>query len=131
MHTAIRKEFDTNSSDYLSDNESNEVIKRIHHAKNIKSVLVSWNKSQFLTDKDFLESFGTLIQQLCFSSASDSYDLALIYQEYLKIVSPYIFDFFNREILGDTDISIKKIQTMVYAHLLDIVNLYLDGLQKS
>ena len=131
LHTTMYKEFNKNSSDCLSDNESSEIIKRIHHAKNIKSVLVSWNKREFSSEKDFLESFGTLIQQLCFSVASDSYDLALIYQEYLKIVSPYIFDFFNRDILGDTDISIKKIQTTLYAHLLDIVELYLDGLQKS
>jgi hypothetical protein len=130
LHVNIENEFNENSSDSLSDNESNEIIKRILNAKSIKNTLVSWQESDFTTSKEFLESLVALIQQLCSSSSNESYDLALIYQEYLKIISPYIFDFFNHEISDDANIFVKKIQIMLSTHLLEIVNLYIDGLQK-
>lgn len=130
LHVNIENEFNEKSSNCLSDNEFNEIVKRILNAKSIKSTLESWQESEFTTSKEFLESLGTLIQQLCSSSSNDSYDLALIYQEYLKIVSPYIFDFFNHEISDDANIFVKKIQIMLCVHLLEIVNLYIDGLEK-
>jgi hypothetical protein len=130
LHVNIQNEFNENSSNCLSYDESNEIIKRILNAKSIKNTIELWQENKFDTTKKFLESLGTLVQQLCYSSSNESYDLALIYQEYLKIISPYIFDFFNHEISSDANIFVKKIQIMLCTHLLEIVNLYINGLEK-
>jgi len=56
--------------------------------------------------------------------------LAFIFQEYFRLVSPYIFDYFNNPKLNSIQKHVINLHQMLSRHLVNIVDLYINGLQK-
>ena len=131
LYKKLFMEFNTNSSSNLSHDEIDEIQKRIKNAKSIENTLKIWQSSLRTTHKEFLKSFILIIDQLCVQQTHSGYDIALVYQEYLKFISPFIFNFFNTDNINNKDIYAKNIRTMLGTHLLDILSLYMTGLQKG
>lgn len=128
LYKETYKEFEKNSSSELSIDEYMAVEDKIKHSKNIRKVIEEWQKLSFKESDEFLDSLAILIKELCSSSSNSSYDLALVLQEYLKFISTFIFDFFNTKNLQNIELHTKSVRDMLCWHLLDIVDLYIDGL---
>lgn len=130
LYTEIFEEFGKNSSNKLSNDEFIAVQAKIKHSKEIRKLIEAWQNLSTKDSDEFLNSLIILIEKLCFSSSNIGYDLALVLQEYLKFISTFIFDFFNAKELQNIELHTKEVGKMLSFHLLDIVDLYIDGLKK-
>lgn len=130
INKEILQEFITNSSNKLSNTEYATINKRVSNAQKIKTEIENWQATEFKTSSSFLKSFTILMSMLYTTSSDDDYDLAFICQEYFKLIASHIFDFFNTATLTNTTRHSANLQKMLSQHLLNIVNLYINGLRK-
>lgn len=130
LYEELFDEFCKNSSDKILHEEFLAVQRKILYSKNIKNIIKTQQNFTFKNSGEFLDSLILLIKKLCSSTSNTSYDLALVYQEYFKFISTFIFDFFNSKNLQNIELHTKNINHMLSLHLLDIVDLYISGLQK-
>jgi|GEM_PF-118763 len=131
IHKEMIAKLNYNSASTLSSQELVEIQKRVEYTKYIKTVITDWQNSNFIASDEFLDSFILIMHKLYSNSREGSSDLAFVYQEYFKLVSSYIFDFFNINNLDNLNFHAKNIKQMLVIHLLNIANLYIDGLQKK
>lgn len=124
----IFNEFNANSTNSISQEDKTIAQNRLFYTKEALSKLHNFNN--FNTADDFLNALKELIKILCQSQNSDDYDLAFIFQEYLKLTTTYIFDFFNRDIIDDETKKVQNLSTMLLKHLLDITNIYYSELEE-
>lgn len=130
LHVQILEAFYANSSNKTSDPEYTAIQERLKNAYNSKVLIESWQRSICDTVEEFLNSLVILMNKLDSSRSEADYDLAFIYQEYFKLTASHIFDFFNNEAITDRKYHIQNIHKMFSSHLLNIVDLYINGLKQ-
>lgn len=121
----IFEEFSANSSNIISASEYQIAQTRLDLALAKNETLANFSSALFKNSDEFLEALKTLIKELCDSQNSDDYDLAFIFQEYLKLTSGYIFDYFNTHASRD----VASLHAMLSKHLLDISTIYINSLK--
>jgi hypothetical protein len=124
----IAQEFYAHSSNKISESNYQTINNRLLNAKKAEAKIKEWQEIIFDTSDVFLDSLISMMKQLYTSSNDDDYDLAFIYQEYFKLTASHIFDFFNRAVDDNAKTDSINLHRMLSSHLLNIANLYIDGL---
>ena len=132
---ALKKEllndFRSNSSSEPTEDELSSIQKRFEAAKKTKELILQQDDFTFVIYEEYLESLLTLIQRLISSESEATYDLALVYQEYFRLISTFIFDFFNSNELADKYKHANILNHLLCTQLLRIVDTYIQELNST
>lgn len=121
--------FTTNSSNKLTEDESKKIKDINIHAKYLRELILKEQSLIFDSSDAFLSSHISLIKKLISKSNGQNGDLALIFQEYLKFIDTFIFDFFNKKGLKNEITHANEINSIVNMQLLRIVDKYLSAIK--
>jgi len=124
----LKQAFKQNSVNSMSHIELSQIKKRHIHSLKITEIIQTQKSTSFTSHQDFLDSLETLFKNLCTSSSTFDYDLALIYQEYFRFIDTFIFDLFNTQEFEDPNKHVNRLNTLLTQQLLRIVELYTNQL---
>jgi len=127
----IHNDFKSNSSSTPTKDELTSVQKRFENALKTKELILNQQNFTFLIYEEYLDSLVKLIQELIINDSKYGYDLALIYQEYFRLISTFIFDFFNSKELNDKYKHANIINHLLCAQLLRIVDSYINEIDTT
>jgi len=122
----LHKKFKDNSSNKATKDELKAINKRFDNALMVKNIILEQDNFSFLIYEEYLDSLQNLIQKLISKNSESGHDLALIYQEYFRLVSTFIFDFFNSKNLEDKYKHANEINHLLCTQLLRIVDSYIQ-----
>jgi len=122
----LHKKFKDNSSNKATKDELKAINKRFDNALIIKNIILEQDNFSFLIYEEYLDSLQNLIQKLISKNSESGHDLALIYQEYFRLISTFIFDFFNSKNLQDKYKHANEINHLLCTQLLRIVDSYIQ-----
>lgn len=132
---ALKKELLSNFSSHSlaspTKDELDSIQERLSLAIKTKELILQQDDFTFVIYEEYLESLQTLIQKLITSESEAAYDLALVYQEYFRLISTFIFDFFNSNELSDKYKHANMINHLLCTQLLRIVDAYIQELDST
>ncbi|PHS56702.1 MAG: hypothetical protein COB17_08325 [Sulfurimonas sp.] len=127
----LLKNFTSNSSNKVTKNELIKINKRLDEALKTKRTILEQENLTFFIYEDYLNSLLSLMQELTSNKSGFSHDLALVYQEYFRLITTFIFDFFNSLELEDKCAHANTINKLLCTQLLRIVDTYIQKLDKQ
>ncbi|MCF6340353.1 MAG: DUF115 domain-containing protein [Sulfurimonas sp.] len=122
--------FTLNSTDSMQDDELRLIKKYCKYCKKIKRIIEIQQDIAFNNEKTFNSLLINTYSKLTYKLNEQVPDLALVYQEFFKLIYPFIFDFFNIKNLNDKEKHMNEVNKILCKQLLKIVQSYEDGLKK-
>ena len=119
-----------NSSNHIQNTELQLIKKYYQYCKKVKKDIEFQQNISFIDEKKFNSSLIDICTKLTSCLSKQTPDLALIYQEYFKLIYSFIFDFFNTKKLDNKEKHMNEINKILCKQLFKIVNSYEDGLEK-
>jgi len=122
--------FTLNSINTMQNDELTLIKKYYKHCRKVKKIIKLQENMIFIDEKKFTSLLVETYNKLTYKLNEQIPDLALVYQEYFKLIYPFIFDFFNIKNLNDKERHMNEVNKILCKQLLKIVQSYEDGLKK-
>jgi len=126
VNSRVRFILDKNSQIKFSDSETQQLFKKLNHAKLQQQYL----QARQAPTKANLEVY---LQDISDNLASDDdlkeYELSRVLDTYLKYILSYIFDFFNTSGKTEEEKHLIDLDKILKKHLNKIITFYIDSLE--
>lgn len=125
VHNEIVQLLNQYAASSLSTEDIQSMHKRMQFAKDVKSILLSFQKNINTTDKyTYLHNLISIILEILQDYTRENRNLITVYEYFFNYATPIIFDFFNTKDLQNTQQHIKNINKMFFDEMLEIENIY-------
>ena len=120
--------FTNSSSNVITSDEVKVLEGKQQHSLKIKKVILKQENSNFNFLESFLNSLVLIFEQLTSNTSVIGSDLSLVYENYIKFISTFVFDFFNTKGLQTKELYIKDMNRLLCKQFLRIVKVYENSL---
>lgn len=123
---SLKKYFEKNSQNKLTEKELRNFKDKLVHAKELQKFLENYKERPFGKVDEYLED---IFLHLTPKSDLNKYELSRILNTYLQYISSYIYDFFNSNKVSDSTVHLERISSLLQKHLIKIIQYYQNRLE--
>ena len=125
LHKELHQLLNQYATTSLSSKDRASLHQRLIFAKDIKSMLLSWQQDIDTTNKyNYLHNLITIMLQILQEYTRENRNLITVYEYFFNYAMPIVFDFFNTKELQNIKLHINNINKIVFNEMLEIVKIY-------
>jgi len=115
------KDFNSISSDVLTDKEIKSIETMNQHAKSVKTILHKHKTRNFNSPQEYQYNLMGLSLDLTADSSLEASSLNIVLLKYMQYIYPYIFDYLNTKEIKEYKKTVKKIDKLLIESMLKII----------